>query len=164
MNLGKAAAFQVGSATALASAICRSWSPPPQRSWIPDQDLSGLVHHEHRGQTVFRWSKEQGIPFRRDRLQFGFDVTLGRHEMFQATKVPERGCTRSRMAIKNIPSDGWTSTVQASCDGILRPVCPGSMISLTRCVAIGLPALLRLRCSRFDQRETFTVRGCHSTF
>jgi hypothetical protein len=69
-----------------------------------------------------------------------------------------RGSTRSRIPITNIPSIGWmtTSTAQASCGGILRSVCPGSMIGLTRCVAVGLPALLRVRWSRFDERETFT--------
>ncbi len=38
---------------------------------------------------VYRRSPETGIPFRRDRLQFGFDVAPGWHDMQPVTKVPE---------------------------------------------------------------------------
>ena len=39
---------------------------------------------------VYRRSPEVGIPFRRDRLQFAFDVAPGWHDMQPVTNVPEK--------------------------------------------------------------------------
>ena len=53
-----------------------------QKTDDPEKSFAEVPH-------IYRRSPEAGIPFRRDRLQFAFDVVPGWHDMQPVTRVPE---------------------------------------------------------------------------